>query len=80
MPTTLRGQFRCIAKEGADRPFSLLEPVPFLALEPVGEEPQITGGRGISIELRAGTTYEQAKALAQHLDQYMVGLAITRSE
>jgi hypothetical protein len=80
MPTTVRGQFRCVAKLGAERPFPLVEPVPFLALEPMGEEPPITKERLLSIELKAGTTYEQAKALAHHLDQYMVGLAITRPE
>jgi len=68
MPTTVRGQFRCTAKEDAE--------TPFIALEPMGEELHAARGRVLSIELRAGTTFEEAKALAHQLDQYMVGLAI----
>lgn len=68
MPTE-RGQYRCVLKEGAS--------TPFLALEPTGQELPTIQGRGILIiDLRPGTTFEQAQALARELDKYMIGVAI----
>jgi hypothetical protein len=68
MPTQ-HGKYRCLVKEGTG--------TPFFTFEPLGEELREIEGKVLSIELRPGTTFEQAQALARELDRRMVGLALT---
>jgi hypothetical protein len=50
---TERSEYRCVVKEGSDGE-------PFLVFEPLrGEQPRALKGKLVSIDLRAGTTYEQ---------------------
>jgi hypothetical protein len=69
MPTE-RSKYRCNVRESTSGFF--------LAFEPTGgEQPRAIKGKLVCIDLRPGTTMEQAKALARELDKHMVGFAIT---
>ena len=67
---TQRCDYRAIVKEGAAGH-------PSIALEPSGIEPSALKGKQIAMELKRGTTLEQARALVREMDKLVVGLAIT---
>lgn len=69
--STERSEYRCVVKE-----FESAQP--FLVFEPFsGEPPTALRGHLISIDLKPGTTLEEAKELASALNQKMIGLAVT---
>ena len=67
---TERGEYTCVVKEGASGK-------PFLAFEPVGQEPIAFKGRVIALDLRPDVSLSQAEELARQIRKLSVGLAVT---
>ena len=67
---TERGEYTCVVKEGASGK-------PFLAFEPVGQEPIAFKGRTIALDLRPDVSLSQAEELAWQIRKLVVGLAVT---
>jgi hypothetical protein len=66
---TERGEYTCVVKEGASGK-------PFLAFEPVGQEPIAFKGRVIALDLRPDVSLSQAEELAWQIRKLVVGLAV----
>lgn len=71
MAQTERAAYRAVVKEYADG-------APFLALEPMVENISLLDGVLAALELRPGTTLEEARDVAGILDRVVVGLAVTK--
>jgi hypothetical protein len=70
MPNTERAKYRATVKEFGDG-------TPFIVFEPMGDEITSLENQLVALDLRPGTTYEQARALADQLDESVEGLAVT---
>lgn len=71
MAQTERAAYRAVVKEYSDG-------APFLALEPMVENISLLDGVLAALELRPGTTLEEARDVAGILDRVVVGLAVTK--
>ena len=71
MATTERADYRATVKEGSSG-------TPFLMFEPMGQNMPFLSNVFVTLELREGTTLEQAQTLADQIHVHARGLAITR--
>jgi hypothetical protein len=69
MTRTDRGRYRAFVKEYGDGQ-------PFLALESMGDEIPMLRNRHVSLDLKRGTTLDEARELATLIDKRVEGLAI----
>jgi predicted transcriptional regulator len=71
MAKTERAAYRAAVKAYADG-------TPFLAFEPMSENMEFLDGALAALELKQGTTPEEAREVADVLDRFVVGLAVTK--
>lgn len=71
MAKTDRALYRATVKEYADG-------TPFLVFEPMSENIELLDGALTSLDLKQGTTLEQAREVADVLDRFVEGLAVTK--
>lgn len=71
MAKTQRAAYRATVKERSGG-----EP-PFLMFEPMGENMPLLENAFVTLDLRPGTTLEQAQELARHFHTHVEGLSFT---